>query len=329
MKTQINSLVFGMFIFLFLVSCSYAESDGVKDISVSFAKAEMYYFYDDFVDGVGSYGIALSNGDPRGTFTELYIDFASDHFKDALRAVPAEGVYTFSDSFTEYTFNNAYSSYIEKKDGEEIMFGLIGGEFSLSRSGSGYLLQYAFKLGNGKILKGRYEGNIAGMYDSTIASDMALDFDAIGIKGAKSARVNKNTWSILLWGVSGSGNTDERFETLLMIHSEEAVGSLPVGNFPMANNIGEQIGGTAEPASAFTKEIDGSHFIGSDGNIAWSVPGEGFVEIAQIKGEEDYTISFLFKDPNGYAVSGEYTGEIGYYTRGGDVTGSLFDSGRH
>ncbi len=295
----------GIALFLFLTACSTSEfvEDEVGK-TATFAHAEMYYYHDNFVEGVGSYGIAMYNGDRSRQFTELYLDFASDHFKDALRAVPAEGTYTYSDDFSMFTFNNAYSSYTESDGVNETKLGILGGKFTLSREGAGYLLRFEVELGDGMTMRGSYEGVISGMYDSTIDSDLDLDFNTMDRKRAEAVGVDPTTWAILLWGECDG----ENIETILMVHSEDFLPSLPEGNFPMAENIRKGQSGTAEPASAHSKDIHGSYFVDSRGDLSWAVPGEGFVDIS--KSEDGYLVEFSFEDSNGYTVSGEYTGAI-------------------
>lgn len=324
MKTRLFLRYFVIISALAFAGCSTNRTIGTRDKTPGFANAAMYYFYDDFVPGVGSFGIALYNGDPKGTFTELYIDFASDYFKDALRAIPAEGVYTFSDDYSRFTFNNAYSSYIEKKGDKEIMFGLVGGKFSLSRNASGYLLQYDIELGDGSSIKGRYDGKILGKYDSNIVSDLHFNLETMNFDGAEAVRVNGNMWAVLLWGEYLSGPIETgKVEILLMINAANGAPSLPDGHFPMAGKVGEGVEGTAEPASAYNRDIDGSHFIHSGGNVAWSVPGKGFIEIAETGGS--HTINFSFEDPNGHTVSGAYTGKIDQYGTHAQITFPVSD----
>lgn len=304
MKTLINFCFPGMASLLLFTACSIDDPFYSAGDTTSFARAEMYYYHDDFVEGIGSYGIALYNGDRDRQFTELYLDFASDHFEDALRAIPAEGVYTFSDDFSQFTFNNAYSGYTESDGANRTKFGILGGKFTLSRSDRGYLLRFEVKLGNGKTMKGSYDGVILGMYDSTIDSDMHLDFDAMNNGEAEIVGIEPGVWGLLLSGKPEAGAYADKVRTLLTINSEE----FPVGHFPMAKNVRQGVNGTAEPASAYYADIEGSHFVHSDGRFSWAVTGEGFVDITDT--DEGYTVSFSFEDSNGYTVSGQYTGAI-------------------
>jgi hypothetical protein len=140
-----------------LAGCS-AEKDTGHDSP--FTDAEMYYYSDVFVPEVGSYGILLYEGDLAGRHSELYIDFSSDYFDDDAGAVPAEGVYTMSDTFAKQTFNVDYSRHFETDGVTKRTFSMTGGQFSLYRKGSGYSLRYDFKFGNGSTMKGLFEGNI-------------------------------------------------------------------------------------------------------------------------------------------------------------------------
>ncbi len=221
----------------------------------------MYYFYDEFVPNVGSYGIALYNDEPGGEFTELYLDFASDYFEDALRAIPREGVYTFSDSFTENTFNNAYSTYIKSGRSGKVTLGIIGGQFSLSRTASGYSLKYEVKLGDGSTLTGKYEGNISGAYEPTISSDLTFDFNTMPGRGMEVARREGNVWEVLLKGEPINGIIEGGdIGVVLVVHAQSESRTLPEGKFRMAGDAKKMIKGTAEPASAYSDQIEGCHF---------------------------------------------------------------------
>ncbi len=321
----------------FMAACSTSENNGGNYSNETFANAEMYYFYDEFVPDVGSFGIALYNDHPGGDFTELYLDFASDYFEDALRAVPANGVYTLSDSFAENTFNNTYSTYTKSGPSGRIMLGVLGGQFSLSRSGSIYSLQYNVKLGDGSTLKGKYEGNIPGDYDPTISSDLTFDFNTMPESGMEVARREGNVWELLLRGEPIQGIIEGgEVGVVLMIHADRESWSLPTGSFMMAGDTKQMIKGTAEPASLYYSQMEGCFFTHSDGHISWAVPGDGFVEIAQ---EDDrYHVSFSFEDTNGHVVSGNYAGEIDVVwstrtttrTSAAPLSGRPFaDAGRH
>jgi hypothetical protein len=144
--------------------CSMDSSTGGRGNNASFTNAEMYYYNDDILEGVGSYGISLYDSEnyrvEGKSYTELYLDFASTHFENNLDAIPAEGVYTFSDDFTEFTFNNDYSRYIMWNGRTERQLGIMDGQFSLTRIASGYSLQFDLLLGDDTRLRGKYEGPI-------------------------------------------------------------------------------------------------------------------------------------------------------------------------
>jgi hypothetical protein len=318
----------------FLVACSITENGGSESPNSGsrgdaggFNEAKMYYFYDEFVPSVGSFGIALSTTDSEGVFTELYLDFASDYFEDALQAVPASGVYTFSNSFDTGTFNNTYSTYIKKSSGGKSTFGLLDGEFSLARNGSVYTVKYNVKVGDGSTLTGQYEGAIPGSYDPRTSSDIALDFGSMSGKGMEVARRDGNVWEVLLKGdstdsVYGSG----QMGVILMMHATTNDNSLPTGKFGMAPGTKKNIEGTAEPASVYSNKMEGCYLTHVDGLITWSTPGDGYVDIAR-QGDL-YNISFSFADANGHIVSGKYSGknDITYNTRAttrGSIASSL------
>lgn len=309
MKSQFLLNVFTLMSVLFFAACSTEEFAGKKN-NDSFSKAEIYYYYDEFVPGVGSYGIALYDDKDNGSLTELYLDFASDYFEDALKATPANGVYTFSDSFAENTFNSDYSGYIKKDYKGEVRLDVTGGRFSLSRSGSNYTLHYDVVLEDGSPLKGSYTGKITGLYDATIASDMEVDFNTMEDKWVEVVKDGNGVWNVIMTGEPGSGSkAGGEIGVVLMINGEGSSSiSLPEGNFPMAAQSKQGVERTTEPASAYDKKIYGCHFTHSGGDISWAVPGEGFVDIQ--KSDKEYTISFSFKDHNGHTVSGIYNGKI-------------------
>lgn len=314
MKTHFWGVFFTFFSVGALAACSTEDPDDPKGRN-AFSEAQMYYFYDEFIPGVGSYGIALSNGGQGSEFTELYLDFASDYFEDALRAVPTEGVYTFSESFARNTFNNRYSGYTVGDGSDERTFGLTGGRFSLSHTASGYLLRYGVELGDGSTLNGSYEGEIAGMYEPTLSADLKLDFDTMYDKTVEVAGRGGTAWKMRLRGnlTTGVAKNGE-VGVGLMIHSGENSISLPEGRYLMADRANQGVKGTAEPASACAARIEGCYFVHSAGDISWAVPGDGFVEID--RNGEQYDIEFSFKDSNGYTVSGNYAGEIGAMKNG-------------
>jgi hypothetical protein len=105
---------------------------------------------------------------------------------------------------------------------------------------------------------------------------------------------------------------------MLMINTESGLTTLPEGKFPMADAPRLKIAGTAEPTFVPDDwEGTGCVYMSYDESsdreqFTWAVPEKGFVNITK-DGEYLYNIDFLFEDPNGYTVSGGYSGIVDVY----------------
>lgn len=169
MKRHYIFWLLGAFLVLPLTSC-YLDEIPANNLAgnFDFTDAGLYYYHDDIIPGIGSYGISLRRGDPddlsTAPYKELYLDFSSDFFEDPRKAVPAAGNYTYSDTYTHFTFNKDYSWYLEREGVTQIVHFMKDGKFSIDRDHAGrYSVWFNLNMADGSVMIGRYKGEISRM----------------------------------------------------------------------------------------------------------------------------------------------------------------------
>lgn len=259
------------------------------------AKRDQFLF--EFFSDNGSYSLDLF--------------FSSDIFEDALQAVPANGIYKFSDSFEEFTFDHAECF---KASGEHWL--ATGGSFTIERNGYNYSITFNLAMEDGRKFTGTYKRDIYSFIGGK--EDVAIDFNRMEYPGtmAWEAAGHSGMWQAAIFG-EHEGSSEEVI--VLTINAGSGLTELPTGEFPMAGEVRKGVPGTAEPASLHNSwDYDNldypcgcwyySYSDATDGYALYGVPGKGFVNIGKTGG--DYTIEFSFEMPTGKTVSGSYTGPV-------------------
>lgn len=282
-------------------------------IEVVYTKGNMGFFWDPYEAGTTNYEIDFK--DEKGNYVNLNISTPLN--PDMMQAYLPDGTYNYALGFGEFTFEglieygNPEAIYFDESGRHDVA--VTGGEFTSSYKGEWlYTVELDLEYSDGTRMIGSFEGLMSVWPDNE--KDVYVNFNLIDTAWGDTGLADGFD---ALWIISLYPEESRQYSIEIAVNGERNLQYPPTGHFPMAGKARQSESGTAEPASMYDNEGDvGCINYGVGGVLQYSVPGEGFVDIEKI-GDSSYKIEFEFMGPDGYTVSGIYSG----YIEGGEPGG--------
>lgn len=245
-----------------------------------------------------------SNGLPQNAGYLLMLSFHSDLAADADNARPAAGTYGFDlmDSFEKFTFDNNFSSW-QRATGPgtyDPAAKLNGGTLTIAETADGYEITALVDIGEGRILKASYTGQVVWENLTSPASyDLSPSSAEAVYVGTADENPDSDFWSIAFSGIQDGGEYIFQLQLYSAVAADPQNPVLGDGNYNPGTGTaaGTWIPGFSEEQGTVLRiaEIGGvKEYRLDEGTVTVTRSGDAYSITCDLTGEEGKPVKLTY-----------------------------------